>query len=297
MRDVQQDQKSEGSMTEEGITMSEELNEMLRDTRIESTREHPLRCSHLKAMARSAMHARHAVLADFEPSLAMRIGSGVHSLLLGGPPVVLFPGKVRRGREYDTFVDAQPANAIIMNRSDYDRSHRIAESVRKNKLASDLMFRAGTLTETTIFFDQLGRARRSTPDVRNDASSLLVELKSTRDAEPDRFQRDARFRAYHCQLADQGNAIFEQTSKFPENVYIVAVESVAPFGVSVHELSKASLELGERQVRGWLERFLVHEQADEWPSYGLTAFPFDIQNTDEELIFDDGDDKQEAKAS
>jgi exodeoxyribonuclease VIII len=276
----------------ETLEQTEQLATMLRDTRNESTREHPLRNSHLKAMQRSALHARHAVLTDSEPSLAMRVGSGVHSLLLGGPPLVLYPGKVRRGKEYEAFVAAQPDGALIMTGADYDRSHRIADSVRNDKLATDVLFRPGSVYEKTIFFDQNGRARRCTPDVRS--ASHLVELKSTRDASPEKFTRDAIRMGYHCQLADYGNAIFQTTGVFPDDVFIVAVEQHAPFGVSVHRLTARALEMGERLVRTWLEQFMACEASDQWPGYSQSVVEFDIDEP-EEFVFDD--DQQEEKAS
>lgn len=278
-------------MEPETLELTEDLAAMLHDNSSESTLEHPLRNSHLKMMQRSPLHARHAILCDTEPTLAMRVGSGVHSLLLGGAPLACYAGKVRRGKEYDAFVAAQPDNAIILGRNDYDRSHRIADAVRRDPLAMDVLYRPGSVYESTIWFDQNGRARRCTPDVRSE--SHLVELKSTRNAHPERFKYDAIKMAYHGQLADYAGAIHATTGVYPKDVFIVAVEQLAPFGVSVHRLTIRALDMGERMVRGWLEQFMACEASGVFPSYSQSIIEFDVDEPSEEFVFDDADDNQE----
>jgi hypothetical protein len=276
-------------MEPEALELTDDLAAMMRDNSNESTREHPLRNSHLKAMQRSPLHARHAILCDSEPTLAMRVGSGVHSLLLGGAPLALYPGKVRRGKEYDAFVAAQPDDAIIMNRADYDRSHRIADAVRRDPLAVDVLFRPGSLYEKTIYWEQNGRARRCTPDVRS--ASHLVELKSTRNAAPEKFRWDAIRMCYHAQLADYRNAMHASAGAFPDDVYIVAVEQLAPFGVSVHRLTDRAIDMGDRMVRAWLEQFIACETAGTFPSYSQSVVEFDVDEPNEEFVFDDEESK------
>ncbi|MBA2683778.1 MAG: PD-(D/E)XK nuclease-like domain-containing protein [Gemmatimonadaceae bacterium] len=275
-------------MNTEALERTGELQAMLRDSSNEDTREHPLRNSHLKAMGRSPLHCRHAILCDTEPTLAMRVGSGVHSLLLGGPPLACYPGKVRRGREYDAFCESQPDNAIVMTSADYDRSHRIAESVRRDPLAMDVLYRPGSVYEQTILWEQNGRARRCTPDVRSDTH--LAELKSTRNAAPEKFRWDAIRMGYHGQLADYANAIHATTGTYPKDVFIVAVEQLPPFGVSVHRLTTRALDMGERMVRAWLELLLVCEETGLWPGYSQSVIEFDVDEP-EEFVFDSGDDE------
>lgn len=280
--------------------ISSELRDELASSqrRVRDTRAVPLRFSHLSKMARSPLHCLHAMQFDSEPSLSQRLGSGTHSLLLGGPPVVCFPGKVRRGAAYDKFA-ADNTGSIILSRSEYDKAHRIADSVRGNSLASEVLFAPGSIYETTIGWRWGDRACRSTPDCRS--MDVLVELKTTRDASPDRFKWDALRYGYVSQLRFYQMAIDMTLGDrlVDSKVYIVAVESAPPYVCSVYSVSKRDLEFGEKQIRGWMERFLACEAAQSWPGYCQSIQELELpirdgeDETDLDLIFGDGDEQDE----
>jgi hypothetical protein len=67
----------------------------------------------------------------------------------------------------------------------------------------------------------------------------------------------------------------------PASYWIVAVESAPPYPVTVFRLTDNAIEQGERACRAWLERLLVCESADCWPTYTEAAVPFDIADADE----------------
>lgn len=252
----------------------------------------PVRFSHLKEMGRSAAHCFHAMQFDKEPTLAMRMGSGVHSLILGGPPVLCCPTKQRRGKEYDAWFVLQEPNSIVLSKKDYDRAHRIAESVRGNRLANQVLFAPGTVYEETIFWEQNGRARRSTPDARS--KRHLVDLKSCRSAEPEKFRWDAIRMGYHVQLADYAQAMTAQNGYAPRDVYVVAVEQHAPHLCTVHRLTPGALERGAKQASEWLAKLIECEQAGVWPGYVDTIQDFDVPlDIETDLVWDDDNSDEE----
>ncbi len=222
----------------------------------------------------------------------MRIGSGVHSLLLGGPPVVRYSGKVRRGKEFDAWLADQSADAIVLLDKDYQRTHRIAAAVRADPVAERVLYQPDTVYEETILWEQSGRARRSTPDART--KTHLVDLKSCRTAEPEKFRWDAIRMGYHAQLADYASAMEEKNGYAPRDVYIVAVEQLDPHGVSVHRLTPGALDKGKRMVAGWLAQFLDCETRNEWPGYSGTVLDFDVPIDETDLVFADDDAGDEA---
>ncbi len=116
-----------------------------------NTLSQPLRYSVLKLMDKSPAHARHAMLrSGSEQSLAMRLGSGAHALLLGGGEVRIssglssegvsacikairagedvrqYPGAVRRGKEWDKF-SATNEGATIVLQKDYEQAKSIVD--------------------------------------------------------------------------------------------------------------------------------------------------------------------------
>lgn len=257
----------------------------------QDTTTKPVRNHAIKAMSKSAAHAKHAILTEFEPKLAQRIGLGAHSLLLGGPPVLLCPTKTRKSKAYDAWRATQPADAIVLSRKEYERANRINEAVRADKLASQVLFVPGTVYEETINWEQLGRARRCTPDART--RDHLVDLKTTRDASPDRFKWDVARYGYALQLADYRAAMEHANGFRPLRCYIVAVESVPPYAVTVHLLTQGTLERSARQCVDLLGQIIACERANNWPGYGSQIFDLDIADPNMELVFDDEQDDAE----
>lgn len=246
-----------------------------------------LRNSHLKAMGRSPAHCHHAMQFDSEPTLARRVGSGVHSLLLGGPAVVGWKGKQRRGKDFDSWRAEQSDDAIVLLERDRRRAVAIASAIRSHPIAERVLFQPDMVYEETIRWEWLGRARRCTPDARS--KSHLVELKSCRTAEPEKFRWDAMRMGYHAQLADYCAAIEAQNGYAPKDVYIVAVEQLPPHAVVVQRLTAKALEQGAKLVRGWMERFLVCEESNAWPGYTECVVDFDVPDDDLELTYADDD--------
>ena len=234
-----------------------------------------LRLSTLKAMGRSPAHCLHAMRNPYEPTVSMKIGSGAHSLLLGGPALAVYPGKVRRGKDYDAFCD-EHKDDLILSSSEAATAEAINESVRSNPIASRVLFQPGMIYEDTINWDWQDKPFRCTPDARS--RSHLVDLKTTRDAEPERFQRDAIRMGYHAQMALYGLAMEAAYGHKPRSSYIVAVESKAPHPVTVLELTPRAIDQGERLCREWLERFKTCEATGNWPGYADAIVPFDVIN-------------------
>ncbi len=120
----------------------------------DDTRSQPLRYSVLKLMGQSAQHARHAMLrGGGEQTLARRLGSGTHALLLGGATVQVssgltsahvaegvkaindnvevrvFDGAVRNGAKWKAFLAENDGHVILLQR-EHEQALRIAELER-----------------------------------------------------------------------------------------------------------------------------------------------------------------------
>lgn len=241
------------------------------------------RFHHLKAAGQSGAHALLAFQGDSGDTLARRIGSGAHALLFRKPVAVwdqpseaslkrVAKGKPagkeskapRSGAAWKLFVEANPG-AIILTGKERDQASRIVDAIHGNGFAERLLFGPGMIHERSIIWSQLGRARQSTPDARG--REHLVELKTTRCAAPRKFLWDAEKLCYHAQLADQRAAIAYETGKAPRETYIVAVENVAPYCVTVIELLPSAIERGEKLCQMWLDRLQVYEAARQWGGY------------------------------
>jgi PDDEXK-like domain of unknown function (DUF3799) len=276
--------------------MSGELRDELaanNTRRMVDPRTQPARFHNLKAMGQSALHCLQSFqYEDDRNSLAIRIGSGTHALLFD-QPIVQFSGKVRRGKDWDTFKAAN-SNKTILNAKEHAKATAIANAIKSHPTAARLIYSPDVVFEQSIEWDQGGRKRRSTPDARG--TYHLVELKTTRCAEPGRFSRDAMFRAYHAQIADYACAIEAKVGIKPRDCFLIAVESVPPYAVTVMRLTERALEMGERLCRAWMERLRACEDSQAWPAYCETITDFDVPEDDLDLVFADEDADEEDAA-
>ncbi len=259
----------------------------------QDTTTRPVRNSTLKAMSRSPAHARWSMLNDWEQTLSMKLGRGAHSLLLGGPPVLCNPFSSVRVKDFKPWREQQHPDAIVLTKKAYDHANRINDAVRANKLACQVLFVPGTQYEETIIWEQLGRARRCTPDART--RDHLVDLKTTRDASPDRFRWDVAKMGYAEQLADYSAAMEATSGLAPRRCYIVAVESKPPYLVTVHLLTDATIKRGQKRCLELLAKLIECERTGVWPGYdgADSILDLDVPDNNMELVFDDSDEEQE----
>ncbi len=245
----------------------------------------PVRFSNLKWMGQSPAHYRHHALHRGPDTKAMRIGRGVHLMVEGKQPIV-YPGR-RWGKEWDRFAD-ENAGSEILNRNEYDQCEAMADALLSHDEAYELLAKAGAAIEQRISWRWCDRICSGTPDVWRPTSRILIDLKTTRNANPAKFQFSAtRHFSYHAQLAWYGIGVADHYGTAPERYIIVAVESEPPHPVVVYELSKPAIEMGVRQCRVWMERLLVCEQSNHWPGYTQSTVQLDV--IDDSFMDEDGD--------
>ncbi len=238
-----------------------------------------IRFHHLRTMGRSAAHCKQLLDAGDAPgTAAMQLGTATHAIVFETRPVIGYPAR-RAGKEWEAFRAANEASHIL-TADDYEAAYGMADAVRANPEARAVL--NGT-RERTIIFDQLGIPCRSTPDVFSD--TFVTELKTTADASPRRFPWHALKMCYHAQVAFQIAAVRQSGLGKPDRAFIVAVESSAPYAVTVLRLTDRALEAGERIFRLWLESLKVCIESDRWPAYSDAIVDLDVPEDDVELTF------------
>lgn len=250
----------------------------------------PVRFSSLKHIARSPLHYWDAVQLDRDDTLAMRLGRGTHAMVLG-EPVIRWDGKTRNGKAWEAF-KARHADKEILNRSEWAKSEGVANAIRRHPIAAPLLLE-GTILEQTIEWEWLGRKCTSRPDSRR-GSAMVVDLKTTQCAEPEKFKRDATYRGYNAQLAFYGLAVEHATGVRPDDLYVVAIESKRPYAITVLRLDDEARLQGEKLCRLWFERLLTCEQSNHWPAYTDAIVTFSVPsegNPDNAIDIDDLDEE------
>lgn len=257
------------------------------------TRE-PIHWSILKNIARSPAHYKYAASREFAPSAAMRLGTAVHSLILGeSTPLVIYEGASRRGKAWGEFSAQHTASrTTIMLASEMEIATAMAAAVLRCPNAMAALDGAHELElEWTI----AGRACAGRLDAIG--PTTLCDLKSTRDASPARFPWQARSLDYAAQLGWYYDGAIAAGRPAPHKVSIVAVESAPPHCVVVYDLTDELLEMGRRRARGLLEQLLICEESDEWPGYAQGPVVLDIMEQDGDAPVLDFGDEEESEAA
>lgn len=251
------------------------------------THDGALHFSALKLIGRSPLHYRTYLESGMAETAAMARGTLVHALVLGGEFVV-YDGE-RRGNAWKCF-EEDHLGQFICTRTELNKAQRVADAVLAHPLAAPLL--VGD-TERAWSATLYGRPCAGRIDVSG--AGHTVDLKLARDTHPDRFKRACLGMAYHAQLsfyADARRALGE----LPGELYIVGVEPVAPYAVTVLRVTERAALEGRKLTRLWVEQLAACEAANEWPGYAQSIVDLDVVE-DDALIFADDTDSDAAEAA
>jgi hypothetical protein len=246
----------------------------------------PVRYSNLKLMAQSPMHYKHAEgRPDDSPprNRSMLVGTAGHKMILtAGKTIVVFDGKTRRGKAWDAF-KLEHDGKIILNEAEYADAKAMADAVGRDPRAQALLMRAPH-REQTLRWQLAGRDCRGTPDAFGD--DILLDVKTTRTAHPDRFAWEARRMGYHGQLDWYRHGLLHVGAPYAKlptrrQCFVIAVENKAPYPVTVFELTEDLLNEGRTCWSAWFERYCVCSDSNHWPAYSECIEPLDVAKEDD----------------
>jgi hypothetical protein len=202
----------------------------------------------------------------------MRKGSALHSYMLGGKDgVVVFDGvRNKRSKKWIEFQEENEGKHIL-TRTQFSEVEGMRKSLEAHPRAMELL--DDGVQETTIHWDIGGRACAGTPDVvkpKSNRKKRLVELKSCMSSNPRRFKWHAIKQGWFAQVDWYANGL-ERSLAYAhgpvDEVFIVAVESKAPWPVTVFQVKPSMLKRGREQWREWMQILEVCERTNTWPAY------------------------------
>lgn len=248
------------------------MTDALRQAAINST---PLRFSRLKLMGISPAH----YAAGSDPSSsAIAIGNAADQLILTGAVPLVFPGKVRRGKEWDAW-SADHEGELIVTAKELAAATGMAKALRQNTDACRML---DGLIQQTMYWDLNGRSCRGTPDVRGE--SFLTDLKTGETSDPRFFPWKVRRFAYHAQLAWYRDGAHRNDYGPITDTYIVAIEQAPPYVVTPFRLNEHLLEIGDKQWRTWFEHLRTCEESGRFPGYSDSIVDLDLPDPEDEMI-------------
>lgn len=194
------------------------------------------------------------------------IGTAFHTKTLGvGPEIVIVDAASwRTNAAKEAQAEARAAGKTPILADDDAHTSGMADAVRDHPQAKRWL--QGRPEVSAYALDgENGRMRRCRFDVLGDL--FIGDLKSTKDASPESFAKDAANYRYHMQAAwylDLARDLGHPALGFA----FIAVEKEPPYQVAVYELDAEAIEYGQMLNRRALDTWDACLRADEWPSYG-----------------------------
>jgi exodeoxyribonuclease VIII len=216
--------------------------------------------STLKEMGRSPLHYKYRKDHPREDSVTLAKGRGIHTAVLEpekfDSEYVIFPGKTRKGKEWDAFKE-EHAHQTILKADERDKVWGAAEAVRRHPEVKALM-RSGVSEQSYKWIDVESQLQCK---CRVDwIGSALFDLKSTGDVDDRKFGNIAARLMYYGQLA-----MYRDGAGHRSKVFIVAVEGEPPHDVSVFSVPEDALFAGQELYKGFLKRVVECRASGVWP--------------------------------
>lgn len=239
--------------------------------------------STLKEFARSPKHYAHRLKTPRVETKSMFRGSAAHTAILEPEEFerryVVFDGKTRRGKKWDAFLAENGAQAIL-KASEYAVAMAFRDAVRGDPVAQPYLV-GGERELTLVWIDpETGVKCKGRLDyVTRDGD--IIDVKTTKDASPFWFSRDAAKYKYHVQGALYGDGYEVLTGHTP-TMRLIAVEAAEPRDVVVYRMGDPVLGPGRDAYRKWLKTMLECRQEKRWPGYSngfeveLTLPPWEL---------------------
>lgn len=241
--------------------------------------------STLKHMGKSGEHYLHNLNNKGEDSDARQRGRVLHFAVFEPErltrEVVVYPER-RAGKEWQAFEAKHAGKEIITSRMD-EAVKRIGARARSHPMAARYL--AGGKGEHTVTWTHRSpgieghlagweMACKGRLDFVADVGAI-VDLKSTRDASPTGFGREAARYEYHAQLAFYRDG-YEAMTGVRLPVIIVAIEAAAPYVVQVYRLDDELLDLGRERYELLLSQLRICREENRWGGYAEAEIALEL---------------------
>jgi len=234
-----------------------------------------------KKMLRSPQHYRLARDEPGQSTDAMTFGTVVHCGVLEpdelerrvciAPKVDkrTTPGKLR----WAEFV-ASAIGRIVTDQDDYDRARRCIDAVLAHPSASRLLEDAQRELSLLWLDGEYKVPCKARYDIRSHGG--VSDLKTTQDASPEGFGRQAANLLYHVQAAHYCSGGEHVLNETPAFFAFIAVESEPPHAVACYTLPPVAIQAGWRLMDEALARYRDALAAGKWPGYPETIRPLNL---------------------
>lgn len=152
----------------------------------------------------------------------------------------------------------------ILSEDDFIELNTMQESIKSNKLILKMIL--GAQFEKSIFWtnEETGIDLKCRPDILR--KTMVIDLKTTKDASERAFTLDALHYGYHIQAAMIRDGLRSIDIDINSFWYIVCEKS-APYPCALYKIDDESIELGRYQYIEILKVYKQCREKNNWPAY------------------------------
>lgn len=218
-----------------------------------ASNKHTLSFSSLKQFDKSPSHFLQYKRREFKSTAAMRLGTLTHLSILEPDEYkknVVVTDLSRRTKAFKEF-EAENESKEIITTKEAEQIQGMTDSVAGMVKARKLIHNADE-KEKSHTWKYRDHVFRGIPDAVS--GNCIIDLKTTKDATPRKFEADAFRMLYHMQAAAYISGLNSKGYDI-KHYYIVAVETSAPYPVTVFKLSDELITRGFMKLDSIIDKF------------------------------------------
>lgn len=233
--------------------------------------------SSLKHLQESPLHYRSYVDEGREDTVPLGLGRALHTAVFEPDEFpleyVVFDGKIRRGKEWDAFKEAN-ASKTILKRDEYRETLAKRDAVRRHPVAARYLTQ-GEAEKSIEWTDaETGLRCKARLDW---LCNSVCDLKGTKSVDARKFGYAAASYGYHCQLAFYREGVRATTGRELDGV-IIAVEHERPHDVGVFLIGDDEIYAGWEECRRLMKLLVECRENNHWPGRYESAQPLSLPN-------------------
>lgn len=238
----------------------------------------------------SILHWKNKV---YKPSAAFDLGTAVHALVLEPHLDLVVRGpETRRGNAWkDAKAEADLAGQLLLTEEDFDQARAMADRIIEHPVGLRMQDE-NNVNEMSVFVKcpETGLDLKARPDSYWPHKGVIYDIKTTQDASPDGFAREALKYNYAIQAVFYKYCL-KQAGMPAGHFVFVCVEKAPPYAVAIHVLSEEYLDWAHNEMISTLYKIADAEQTGVfttgWPEVNVIDLPRWLRAEPEDDINDD----------
>lgn len=195
---------------------------------------------------------------------------------------IRFADEMKWKKDLEAQFYTESAGKRIIAQKEYDIVRRMGDSILSIPHARNII--ENGLREQSIYWEDQssGVLMKARPDIIGRSNLFLADVKTTKDASKEAFERSVYEFGYHVQAAFGIDGTMACTGSAPDEFIILAVENIPPYFAAIRILDLAAIERGREKYMAYLPDIKKCQLENVWPGYQteIVSIPYWAFNKD-----------------